>query len=37
MVYGRLEGWDPDRADAADLINQALGRLTLAEYVGRGE
>ena len=36
LANGRLEGWDPDRADVADLIDQALGRLTLAEYVARG-
>jgi len=36
LANGRLEGWDPDRADVADLIDQALGRLTLTEYVARG-
>jgi len=36
LANGRLEGWDPDRSDVADLIDQALGRLTLTEYVARG-
>ncbi len=29
LANGRLEGWAPDRSDVADLIDQALGRLTL--------
>ena len=36
LANGRLEGWNPDRADVVDLIDKALGRLTLAEYVTRG-
>ncbi len=36
LANGRLEGWAPDRSDVADLIDQALGRLTLTEYVARG-
>lgn len=36
LANGRLEGWDPDRSDVADLIDQALGRLTLTQYVAGG-
>jgi hypothetical protein len=35
LANGRLEGWDPDRSDVADLIDYTLGKLTRAEYVSR--
>lgn len=36
LANGRLEGWNPDRCEVADLIDNMLGRLTLTEYVARG-
>jgi len=35
LANGRLEGWDPDRSDVADLIGYTLGQLTRTEYVAR--
>lgn len=36
LANGRLEGWDPDRLEVAELIEHASGRSSLAEYVARG-
>ncbi len=35
LANSRLEGWDPDRSEVADLIDYTLGKLTRAEYVSR--
>jgi hypothetical protein len=35
LANNRLEGWEPDRDDVADLIDRELGRIDAAEYVRR--
>jgi hypothetical protein len=35
LANGRLEGWEPEREDVADLIDRELGRIDRSEYVRR--
>lgn len=35
LASGRLDGWEPERDDVADLIDQELGRIDSAEYLRR--
>ena len=35
LANNRLEGWEPDRDDVADLADRELGRIDTAEYIRR--
>ncbi|GAA2839260.1 antitoxin VbhA family protein [Kribbella solani] len=35
LANNRLEGWEPQRDDVADLVDCELGRIDVAEYVRR--
>lgn len=35
LAIGRLEGWEPDRDDVADLADRELGRIDAREYARR--
>jgi Antitoxin VbhA len=35
LANGRLEGWEPERDDVADLVDRELGRIDSAEYARR--
>ena len=35
LSNNRLEGWEPDRDDVADLVDREAGRIDTAEYIRR--
>ena len=35
LANNRLEGWEPERDDVADLVDREAGRIDTAEYIRR--
>ena len=35
LSNNRLEGWEPERDDVADLVDREAGRIDTAEYIRR--
>lgn len=35
LANNRLEGWEPQRDDVADLVDREAGRIDTAEYIRR--
>ena len=35
LSNNRLEGWEPQRDDVADLVDRELGKIDTAEYIRR--